>query len=244
MFNLNFDEIGCDFYSGSGHKWQCGPGRTGIAYVRNQGGNLPVIWVPEGSYSAGSQNRSDGDDIARLMQSHGNPNYPAYRALHDSCVYWDSIGRQDLQDYFFYLSTYTKERLLEVFDGTNLKLYCPNVPDLSSGLTTFNAFDDHQDFDKIYEFREILREEYDYIIRYTNFVLTEEENAAGGPQTYANRISTHLFHNTDEIDGLMEAMRDLHDRMTTGDLASRGKSKSLALAKTRKRDDIDDDNYC
>lgn len=35
MLNLNFHDMGCDFYAGSGHKWQCGPGQTGIMYVRN-----------------------------------------------------------------------------------------------------------------------------------------------------------------------------------------------------------------
>lgn len=35
MLNLNFHDIGCDFYAGAGHKWQCGPGQTGILYVRN-----------------------------------------------------------------------------------------------------------------------------------------------------------------------------------------------------------------
>lgn len=35
MLNLDFHDIGCDFYAGAGHKWQCGPGQTGIMYVRN-----------------------------------------------------------------------------------------------------------------------------------------------------------------------------------------------------------------
>jgi isopenicillin-N epimerase len=35
MLNLNFHDMGCDFYAGAGHKWQCGPGQTGIMYVRN-----------------------------------------------------------------------------------------------------------------------------------------------------------------------------------------------------------------
>lgn len=35
MVNLNFHDMGCDFYAGSGHKWQCGPGQTGIMYIRN-----------------------------------------------------------------------------------------------------------------------------------------------------------------------------------------------------------------
>jgi selenocysteine lyase/cysteine desulfurase len=35
MLDLDFHDMGCDFYAGSGHKWQCGPGQTGIMYVRN-----------------------------------------------------------------------------------------------------------------------------------------------------------------------------------------------------------------
>ena len=35
MLNLNLHDMGVDFYAGAGHKWQCGPGQTGILYVRN-----------------------------------------------------------------------------------------------------------------------------------------------------------------------------------------------------------------
>lgn len=32
----NYAELGIDFMSGAGHKWQCGPGSTGILIVRNK----------------------------------------------------------------------------------------------------------------------------------------------------------------------------------------------------------------
>jgi len=35
MLALNLHDMGCDFYSGAGHKWQCGPGQTGFMYIRN-----------------------------------------------------------------------------------------------------------------------------------------------------------------------------------------------------------------
>lgn len=35
MINVNFHDMGVDLFAGSGHKWQCGPGQTGIAYIRN-----------------------------------------------------------------------------------------------------------------------------------------------------------------------------------------------------------------
>jgi selenocysteine lyase/cysteine desulfurase len=34
MINLDFHDIGCDFYAGAGHKWQCGPGATGFQLSR------------------------------------------------------------------------------------------------------------------------------------------------------------------------------------------------------------------
>jgi selenocysteine lyase/cysteine desulfurase len=35
MIDIDLHDMGCDFFAGSGHKWQCGPGQTGIMYVRN-----------------------------------------------------------------------------------------------------------------------------------------------------------------------------------------------------------------
>jgi selenocysteine lyase/cysteine desulfurase len=35
MTALNLHDMGCDFFSGAGHKWQCGPGQTGFLYIRN-----------------------------------------------------------------------------------------------------------------------------------------------------------------------------------------------------------------
>jgi selenocysteine lyase/cysteine desulfurase len=31
MLDLDFHDIDCDFYAGSGHKWQCGAGATGYS---------------------------------------------------------------------------------------------------------------------------------------------------------------------------------------------------------------------
>jgi isopenicillin-N epimerase len=35
MNAINLHDMGCDFFAGSGHKWQCGPGQTGFLYIRN-----------------------------------------------------------------------------------------------------------------------------------------------------------------------------------------------------------------
>jgi hypothetical protein len=45
MINLNLHNVGVDFYAGSGHKWQCGPGQTGMAYIRNGVSGTPTAWT-------------------------------------------------------------------------------------------------------------------------------------------------------------------------------------------------------
>lgn len=43
MFDLDFHALGADFIAVSGHKWQCGPGGTGIWYIRNQTESNPPL---------------------------------------------------------------------------------------------------------------------------------------------------------------------------------------------------------
>ena len=43
MIALDLHAMGCDFLSGAGHKWQCGPGQTGFMYIRN--GTAPSPYV-------------------------------------------------------------------------------------------------------------------------------------------------------------------------------------------------------
>ena len=35
MCAIDLHDMGCDFFTGAGHKWQCGPGQTGFLYIRN-----------------------------------------------------------------------------------------------------------------------------------------------------------------------------------------------------------------
>jgi selenocysteine lyase/cysteine desulfurase len=52
MCAIDLHDMGCDFFSGAGHKWQCGPGQTGFLYIRN--GRDPddrVLWRPTSDYA-------------------------------------------------------------------------------------------------------------------------------------------------------------------------------------------------
>jgi isopenicillin-N epimerase len=224
MFNLDLHALGIDFFAASGHKWQCGPGGTGIWYIRNQNESSPLPlpnFYPTYSSAYGSGEtipvpdggREPPEDynVASFNQSHGNPNYPAYQALVDSCDFWTAIGRQRIENHILDLSDYIK--FLIISNWGEEALYCPTDPELASGLTTFvplNAFDP-ADGDRSSEFVERLREEYGFVVRNTSVNMP-----AGGDPHRPLRISTHLFHDAKDVEGVIYACADLASKFEVG----------------------------
>jgi isopenicillin-N epimerase len=164
MLNLNFHDIGCDFYAGSGHKWQCGPGATGILYIRNLSGAghtnntpLPRFWPTFGGYSAtpgatlNGGIRDPNDNVAATIMSRGNPSYPALRALTECCNMWDAWGRQNIEDYIVALAQYLRSRLAAIWGQQSLCTpYNPNIPNHARiALTSFNPFSPGYDYNAV-----------------------------------------------------------------------------------------------
>lgn len=208
MLDLDFHDIDCDFYTASGHKWQCGPGCTGILYVKDNAKRLKEFWYDRPNPLWMVNSSYPGNDLHAQLQYVGQDNYPAKQALVECCQLWDRIGRKRIERRVLKLSKLCKHELNQVF--TNASLYAPDVAELSSGLTTFNPFYDKYDGELLTLFRDRLREEYGYIIRTTSFYLSPNDNH----KTHALRISTHLFHNEKDVKGLVAAMKELYLDMT------------------------------
>jgi isopenicillin-N epimerase len=87
-------------------------------------------------------------------------------------------------------------------------LFSPDIPEFASGLTSFNPFPDMHDPKKIQELVDRLQKE-GYVTRFTEFHLH-----VGDPNlTYALRISTHLFHNHEQVDGVVDSLHGLYRDM-------------------------------
>jgi isopenicillin-N epimerase len=261
MLNLNFHDIGCDFYAGSGHKWQCGPGQTGILYVRNNtapaapqtytkevtlvGGSQAVLvlpgytnttplfpfFPPAGGYTgvAGTSLaggvRNPAHNVAATIMSVGNPSYPALRALQECCTMWDEWGRQAIEDYVVNLAQYLRLRLAAIWGPRSLSTpYAQNLPNHARiALTSFNPFSPGYDYnaDLTPEMATAqttasgnavtaLRESHGFIVRNTavphSLRSNPKANAAPDAMSHPLRISTHLFHRSGDIDGLLDAL--------------------------------------
>jgi selenocysteine lyase/cysteine desulfurase len=211
MIDLDFHAIDCDFYAGSGHKWQCGPGATGLLYVRDNASRLQDYWSDRDAVFwpiNSSLAEFSFMGLQTQLQYIGNDNYPAKRALADVCDMWAEIGRDHIEAYVLSLSSYCKA-LIQDFFGQSVVIYSPGMPSLSSGITSFNPFADRADLTTLNLFRDRLREEYGYIVRTTDFEIT-----IGGGQEHALRISTHLFHSEQDVEGLVQAMYQLYQTMS------------------------------
>jgi len=210
MLNINLHDIGCDFYAGSGHKWQCGPGATGILFVLNNAQRLDQYWADRENplwFINSSLGHADYLGSQLQLQYIGNDNYPAKQALTDACIMWDKIGRENIETRVLSLSKRCKQKIKVSFP--NATIYSPDIAQLSSGITSFNPFEDVNDAELLTTFRDRLREDTGFIIRTTDFKVQQSDLL----DTHALRISTHLFHNEKDVDRLIMAMRHTLNNM-------------------------------
>lgn len=216
MFAYNFRELGVDFLAASGGKWQCGPARSGLLYLRNKvlpaynPNPLPEFWPTisssQGYPAAGlpprTTNATASYDIAAILQDTGNPSLTQIKGLVTACGLWDQLGRGAIQDYVLGLSARMKAGLAERW-GMDA-LYSPvDDPRLHSALSTFNPFAnpaDVMDLNKANAFVTRLHDEYKITIRTTIVPVV------GAPAAHnVIRVSTHLFHTTDDVDRFVDS---------------------------------------
>lgn len=220
MMAYDYGALGVDFMSGAGHKWQCGPGSTGILVVRNKmraSNPLPLPkWYPIHTSSFSNLERTTNGtatyDIAASITSCGSLHTPMFKSLARSCEMWDTIGRKKIETYDLTLAAYLKELIVERWGVASL--YAPkDDPKLTSALSSFNPFKnpaDVMDAQKSSQFVARMLSDFTpgFEIRNVSFpVIGAQANHNG------IRISTHLWHDPADIDRLVEAMWNLSNSM-------------------------------
>ncbi|MCX5814148.1 MAG: aminotransferase class V-fold PLP-dependent enzyme [Proteobacteria bacterium] len=148
MFDPKLNDIGIDFWGISGHKWQCGPGGTGILYIRNSAHSSNPTPLPRFHLIRSGQldapldgSRPAGFDIGNALSIYGFPESADWRALGEVCELWDVIGRQRIQNYILTLADYLRQHLVAKF-GDNCLLQPTKDPELKSGIVAFTPFAD------------------------------------------------------------------------------------------------------
>jgi selenocysteine lyase/cysteine desulfurase len=171
MFVPRLDETGIDFWGISGHKWQCGPGGTGILYVRNAAHAANPTPLPRfhlirsGDLDAPTDgSRPAGLDIGAALSLYGFPESADWRALGEACELWDLLGRERIEKYILSLSDFVRDKIMTAF-GEDAMLQPVKDRELKSGIVAFNPFpkpDQRRDARLCHEFHDRMFREYGY----------------------------------------------------------------------------------
>lgn len=224
LVDCDMRELGADFISCSGSKFQCGPLGTGLLYIRNkvypEYNPLPLptfwpiisTWYPMlGDTPPRTTTKVASYNIGDYVQSAGSANIARGAALAKACELWDEIGRDRIEQRAMELGDHARARLVETFGEK--AVYSPGAdPRLRSPLIAFHPFRDPADawnVNKFMEFVNRLESEHRIWTRWTEFDVRESPH-----QHFAARICTHIFNNVDEIDDAVTTMARLAAEMS------------------------------
>ncbi len=244
MIEPRLDESGIDFWAISGHKWQCGPGGTGILYIRNSlhpanPTPLPRFHIIRSSLVdiPHDGSRPADFDIGAALSKYGFPESADWRALGDVCAVWDGVGRARIQAWTHNLADYLRRRIAATF-GDDALLQPAIDPALKSAIVCFNPFSDLQHRrDPVFNraFRDRLLLEYGFRISGggvgpNGFTRAPDPEAAAFPEGlipnrdpatlapkpfgYALRANACVWNSVEQMDGFVAATQDLVHKMT------------------------------
>ncbi|GAA2704328.1 aminotransferase class V-fold PLP-dependent enzyme [Micromonospora olivasterospora] len=224
QFALNLHELGVDFLSGSGSKYQCGPMGTGILYARNkvlpEYNPLPLpdfwpiisLWYPiEGQLPPRTTTREPAYDIGTLIQKTGSADLSRGPALQAACEIFATIGQENIQRYVHGLSRHLKHRVAEHWGEESL--FSPLHDErLHCGMVAFQPFRDPEhalDMSRFVEFEQRMEDEYGVNLRFTFFPVHGSD-----AERFAIRLAPHLYNSREEIDHAVESMIKLTEAMS------------------------------
>jgi selenocysteine lyase/cysteine desulfurase len=129
MMNLNLREMGCDFFTGSAHKWLGGPHETGILYVRAE--RIDSLWPSMVTHDWESM----AIDGARKFECLGQRQDGRIDALGIAVELHEMIGRARIERRIRFLADYLRIRLAST--GKKIEFLTPANPAMSAGIVMF-----------------------------------------------------------------------------------------------------------
>lgn len=180
------DELGCDYYGTSGHKWLQAPLGTGLLYVRRQ--RIRDLWPPPGSWNDGY----DSGNI-RKFEVLGSRT-PAFDiAIADAVHVLEQLRVERKAARLRYL---TRRWALRLREHPRVRLVTDLEPGRSCGIGGFYA-----EGLESQRLAELLLE------RFGIFVGPPSKDAWSGPPLV--RVAPNVFTSVDEIDMFVDAVEDI-----------------------------------
>ncbi|MFH1763165.1 MAG: aminotransferase class V-fold PLP-dependent enzyme [Gemmatimonadota bacterium] len=172
---LDLNDMGCDFFTASSHKWFMGPKEAGLLYVREESQarlwptHVGVGW--EGAENSGAQkfeNMGQRDDAAVVSMA-------------TAAAFHEAIGPATVQARVHALASAVREGLSKAVPG--VRFHTPLAPELCAGVIVFAlpGVDHREVFQNVYETHHI-------------------GCAAMSGAFDGIRLSPHVYNTLDEVD--------------------------------------------
>lgn len=124
MFKINLEELGCDFFTSSSHKWIFSPKGMGIFYAREEAQkHLKALVVCRGY----------NNPTIRRLENYNTRNLPELLGLGAALDYRNLIGQDRIEKRVYELKHYFKEKLK---GDDRFVIQTPAADDLSAGIQT------------------------------------------------------------------------------------------------------------
>ena len=178
---LDLHDIGCDFYTGSSHKWFVGPKEAGILYVRSD--QVENLWPSDvGVGWEGALERG-----AQKFENLGQRDDAAVSAMGTTAEFHHTLGIGVVDARVRALAARLKEAVADRF--SNVRFVTPIDPQLSAGVVIFAlpGIAARDLFESLYS----------------------EHNVACAAMGEGIRFSPHIYNTMDEVDGVVESIAQL-----------------------------------
>ena len=203
MLDLNIQDIGCDFYAGSLHKWLGCPYGTGLLYVRDA--MRDKLWpsVVEG-YDGWDDtdfygNKAQGPAVnfvdlwpKALLKYSSNFHYfgPLFWTLPAAIGFQLEIGKKGVESRIRELGRYARAELSKI---EKIKVVTPDDPASYAGLISFEIGGG-----STFQFSRTMRLEHGVVVRNVTHLPIQFDVV---------RASTHIFNTEEDVNRLAAAIR-------------------------------------
>ena len=181
--NFKINDLNCDYYGCSLHKWLCAPLGAGMLYVKKD--NIAKIWPLM------AESPLPDDDILRLNHTGTHP-CATDLAIEDAIDYYHMIGAERKEARLRWLQQYWTAK---VRDLPNVMMYTPAALERSCAIATIGLKNMNPAV-----MAERLLKEY-------NIYTVAIDNAKAG--VHGCRITPNVFTTTTELDAFVKAIKKM-----------------------------------
>ena len=180
-FDFDANDLDCDYYATSLHKWLCAPHGTGMLYVRKE--KIADLWPLQAPGECGK------DDIRKFEEIGTHP-AANYLAIGDALTFHQGIGSKNKEERLFYLRDRWAKKLLK---HNRIKLHTSLKPGKGCAIATVQI--------KGIDTADVAKHLW---AKYRIFVV-----AIKHPEFEGCRVTPHVYTTIEEIDRFIDAMKTI-----------------------------------